>query len=400
MTAPRLVIVADDLTGAADSAGRAVQAGLDAVIYPAGGVNPTDDPTFARTVAISTDSRALSPEAAAARVALAVAEAAGWGPAVWYKKIDSTLRGHLGAELAALVDTLGPATRVAICPAFPAQGRGLEDGYLVYTGVAPRSLYLPSRLAEQTNLPTAAIPLAVVRRGVDGLAAVLSATNEAQLLVIDGMTDDDLAIIVAAARRLGLVLCGSAGMVAPLAATLSAGPGRTVHTTHREGPLLTVVGSAGNVAQAQVRAVVEAGCMRARTAGPEWHGLDLLDAASHPVGDWLLHLPAPEPGTPLEGPAARCEAARLADLVAASVARLEPSELILVGGDTATYVLRGLGIERLDVVAELLPGIPLTEGIDAAGGRRRIVLKPGSFGDEQVLVTLWRLLRVERREPV
>ncbi len=400
MISPHLVIVADDLTGAADSAGRAVQAGLDAVILPAGGVEPTSDPTLARTIAISTDSRALPPDVAAKRVALAVAEATSWGPATWYKKIDSTLRGNLGAELAALVDTLGSATRVAICPAFPAQGRGLVDGYLVYAGVAPESVHLPSRLAEQTDLPVATIPLAVVREGPAALITALHAAADARLLVIDGTTDDDLATIVAAASELGWVLCGSAGMVAPLAAGLGGGPGEAVRSMHGEGPLLTVVGSGSAAAQAQVRAVTEAGCMRVCVAGPAWRGLDLLDAGSRPVGDWLLHLPAPEPGTVLEGAAARREAARLADLVVACVERLEPSDLLLVGGDTATFVLRGLGIERLDVVAELLPGIPLTEGTDARYIRRRIVLKPGNFGDEQVLVALWRFLRVDRREAV
>ena len=232
------------------------------------------------------------------------------------------------------------------------------------------------------------------------MTTAINDAGDARLLVIDGTTDADLATIVAATQQLGLVLCGSAGMVAPLAARLATGSRRTAPTPpDGDGPLLTVVGSGSEMAQAQVRAAVAAGCMRARVAGPDWRGLDLLDAGSHPVGDWLLHLPAPEPGTSLEGPEARVQAARLADLVAASVERLAPSDLLLVGGDTATFVLRGLGIEQLQVVAELLPGIPLTEGMDATGVRRRIVLKPGSFGDEQVLVTLWRMLRADRREP-
>ena len=167
MTPPRLVIVADDLTGAADSAGRAVQAGLEAVILPAGDALPTDAAALPQVVAMSTDSRALPPEDAGKRVALAVGRAIEWRPATWYKKIDSTLRGNLGAELDALVATLGGAARVAICPAFPAQGRGLEDGSLVYAGDAPRSLHLPNRLAEQTDLPVATIPLSVVRSGPD-----------------------------------------------------------------------------------------------------------------------------------------------------------------------------------------------------------------------------------------
>jgi uncharacterized protein YgbK (DUF1537 family) len=90
----------------------------------------------------------------------------------------------------------------------------------------------------------------------------------------------------------------------------------------------------------------------------------------------------------LEGPVARAQAARLADLAYAAVDRLDPSTLLVVGGDTAYYVLRRLGFERLMVVEELLPGIALTVGVDRAGTRRAVVLKPGNFGDEQTLVKL------------
>ena len=393
MSAPRLVIIADDLTGAADSAARAAPAGRPAAIFPARPRRPADAAAPAQAVAVSTDSRFLPPQEAAGRVTDVAGRLAAWRGATWYKKIDSTLRGNLGAELAALLTALGPQSRAAICPAFPAQGRGLADGYLVHSATPPRSVYLPGRIAEQTDLPVASIGLAVVRRGVTAVANAITAAGDARLLVMDALVDDDLATMVAVAGQLGLALCGSAGMVAPLAARLADEPAASVPTAHMEGPLLAVVGSGSATAHAQVRAVAEDGCMRVREVGSGWRALDLLGASGHPQGDWLVHLPIPLPETPLEGPAARREAARLADLIVASVAQLEPGALLLVGGDTAAYVLRGLGIARLDVTHELLPGIPLTEGTDDRGVRRCVVLKPGNFGDKQVLVTLRTLLR-------
>jgi uncharacterized protein YgbK (DUF1537 family) len=87
----------------------------------------------------------------------------------------------------------------------------------------------------------------------------------------------------------------------------------------------------------------------------------------------------------LEGPAAREAAARLADAALAAIARRRPAVLVLVGGDTAISVLARLGIQRLTVLRELLPGMPLTCGVDAAGVSHFVIVKAGSHGDETAL---------------
>jgi uncharacterized protein YgbK (DUF1537 family) len=78
----------------------------------------------------------------------------------------------------------------------------------------------------------------------------------------------------------------------------------------------------------------------------------------------------------------------LAYVAYAATKRLQPGVLLVVGGDTAYFVLRRLGFDRLAVVEELLPGIPLTYGVDRQGVERAVVLKPGNFGDEATLLTL------------
>jgi uncharacterized protein YgbK (DUF1537 family) len=208
------------------------------------------------------------------------------------------------------------------------------------------------------------------------------------------LTDVDLETIVAATDDEGYLLCGSAGLVAPLAARWT-GASHSVNgeTSVRSGPILAVVGSGSNTAQAQVAQIAAAETMRVRSLDNGWYEMDLVGAQSHPVGDWLLHLAPPEKAVSLDGPMARAQAARLADVTFAAVDRLRPSALVVVGGDTAHYVLRRLGIERLTVEEELLPGIALTYGVDRSGERRAVVLKPGNFGDPQTLVTLQRAVQ-------
>src|SRR5687768_4213013 len=118
---PTLIIVADDLTGAADSAARCVQAGLSAEVWLDS--SPTArqvDENEPDVISVSTDSRFLSPDEAAQRVQSLLATIApdSVSDVTWYKKIDSTLRGNLGAELEAILHTM-PSLCAVISPGFP-----------------------------------------------------------------------------------------------------------------------------------------------------------------------------------------------------------------------------------------------------------------------------------------
>jgi 4-hydroxythreonine-4-phosphate dehydrogenase len=393
MNAPKLVIVADDLTGAADSAARCVQAGLSAEIWLEASPQATD----VDVVSISTDSRFLLPEEASQRVAATLSALASWAGATWYKKIDSTLRGNLGAELDAMLAALQGSV-VVISPAFPAQGRGLEGGKLVYAGAPPRDL--PALLAEQSRSLVGAIGLATVRQGVAVLQAALHERRAQgdRLLVVDALTERDLETIVAASQGEHIFLCGSAGMVAPLARRWAEKVGeRTVSARVEVGPILALVGSGSAMAHAQVAQVAAAETMRVRALDDHWYEVDVIGTEGHPVGDWLIHLAPPDTDVLLEGATARAQAARLADVAFVAVEKLQPSAIFVVGGDTAYYALRRLGIERLTVAEELLPGIALAFGVDRTGQRRAVVLKPGNFGDAATLVTLQRAVRERQR---
>src|SRR6476646_1732967 len=135
-----LIIIADDLTGAADCAGRCHTAGSAAMIALPGA--RIDDGC---AICCTTDSRHLPADLAARRVRELATELGDHAGSTWYKKIDSTLRGHLGQELDALLDTLGRSCAL-VCPAFPAQRRGLADGYLVIDHATAQPLHLHTLL--------------------------------------------------------------------------------------------------------------------------------------------------------------------------------------------------------------------------------------------------------------
>ena len=233
-----LNILADDLTGAADSAARCHHFGLPATIFP--GIPELPLPPGA--IAFTSDSRHLAAEEAARR-ARDMAASLPTRDVRWYKKIDSTLRGNIGSELDALLDLLD-APAAVVCPAFPAQERGLRNGKLAAPELAlpfsrrqvPKSLEwapdsavdLPSLLRQQSRHHVAALSLEEVREG-ELAARMKQALHSVDrrirarrtILVVDALTDADLDEVVRAheeAMPEGL-LCGSAGLAGAFAQT-------------------------------------------------------------------------------------------------------------------------------------------------------------------------------------
>ncbi|MEN9937950.1 MAG: hypothetical protein RLZZ387_4529 [Chloroflexota bacterium] len=380
----QLLIIADDVTGAADTAARCHTSGLRASVVLCGPL-PSEI-----AVALTSDSRHLPPAEAAAQVRALLAATAPPTGALWYKKIDSTLRGNIAAELDALLDAAGgPAV---VCPAFPAQGRGLVGGVLTAPDLRGDAPDL-RRILASSRRPSTHIPLDVVRAGPTALARHLSeaVSRGAEIVAMDAQTDADLVIVeLATATALpGALRCGSAGLAGTLAQRLAQeqrGVEGPPPAPPRAGPALVVVGSGSRAAQRQIanlRALQEVCALELPTAGD----LSLPNSRATAV---LLHLPPPADGVPLDGPGAREIAGRLAKAAVRLIERLDPRLIVLTGGDTAGAVLARMRVTRLDVIRELLPGTPLMEGTGADGRAWQFALKPGGFGEDDALRVLSR----------
>lgn len=209
-----LRLLADDLTGALDSAARFVPVtGPVAVTWQR--VAPEG------SVAIDSGTRDLPAEAARQRIERFVPLLDGGEPA--FKKIDSLLRGHVALELAACMRRFD---HCVLAPAFPFQGRITRNGrQLVRSGDGWRDtgVDLPAALREH------------------GVAAV----------VRDAETDADLDAIVAEGRRLtGRVLwCGTGGLAGALAGR------KVVPRPVLRPPVLALIGSDHPVSRAHVASV-------------------------------------------------------------------------------------------------------------------------------------------------
>jgi D-threonate/D-erythronate kinase len=188
------LLIADDVTGACDSAVQFAAAGLRVFVPLAH--NPE---LPADVLAFSTDSRDIDPAEASCRIRMLAGMVEAFRPRILYKKIDSILRGNSGVETVAAIEAFGCDT-VVVNPAFPAMGRIVRGGCLA----VPRDpAFGPIELSRWLHANGAqsgariVLSDAVCDEDLTALAAELLASNRRTLWVGSG------GLAAALARQLG-----------------------------------------------------------------------------------------------------------------------------------------------------------------------------------------------------
>ncbi len=355
---PTLRLLADDLTGALDTAAEFV--GLAGPVQVHWGNPPAH--ALPPSAALDTGSRErTAAEAVASVEALAPALR---GADIAYKKLDSLLRGNTVAEAAACF-RLGGWTHGVFVPAFPYQGRvtrgGRQSARVPGKGWAPVSGDLVAAFAEQGVLARAGRPDGPLPSG---------------LTVFDAETDADLARVVALGQRTaaGSVLwCGSGGLARALAGDAATPPSRALRP-----PVLGLFGSDQAVTARQLAACGDAW---AKLANGGLAGAALLQDRLATRGAALASLDLPE----------NADRATAAGRIAAEFGRLvrtlpRPGTLIAAGGETLKALCLALGARCLEAVGQVAPGVPRSVMRGGAWDGLDVVSKSGAFGGD----ALWR----------
>lgn len=395
----RLIIVADDFAGAADCGAAFAQRGLPTrAVLEAGAIAPGWT-----VVALDTDTRDASPRVAEERVGAAIAATAPGD--VIFKKIDSTLRGNLTAELRAVLRHR-PRELVIAAPAFPATGRTTRGGRQLLDGrpleesefgaqVSTSSL---RDLLGDAGLAVSTASLEEVRSG--RLDDLVRRTGAGTVLICDGETDDDLEAVALGGLNSGseIVWMGSAGLARGLADVLEL-PREWARATRpvADGPLLLVLGSPAAATRAQLRrlsetpAVVHVAITDAPRGGPSSAELtESVLGALRSGRDCALSL-ALETGERERG---RAGTRQLATVSAAAIELA--GGLVLTGGETARAVLEAIPGSGVSLQREVAPGIAF--GWTDPPVSLPVALKAGGFGDEHALMTCRRVMRDNQQE--
>jgi D-threonate/D-erythronate kinase len=352
----RLLLIADDLTGALDTAAQfAALPGAVSVHWRA--VDGRSSLSFA------SGARERSGDEADAAIAALLAPQVIDRSTLAYAKLDSLLRGNPAREIAAWL-RFGPFDQCLVAPAFPAHGRITRGGRQYRLSGGSLSM-LPTDLV--ADLAQLGVEAAFVRAGDPAPSGVS---------LWDAETDADLDAIVAAGRaaRGRTLWCGSGGLASALAR--SAGLS-TLTAFAFDRPVLGLFGSDQPITAAQVDACGDLG-----VAIEDGGAAAIREIAARLAvgGVALVRLALPQD-------VARDEAARriarefgrlLADLSA-------PKTLFVAGGETLMAVCDALGADRLEIEGQAEPGVPVSR---LRGGRFsgvRVVSKSGAFGDRDLL---------------
>lgn len=359
MTIVRLI--ADDLTGALDSAAQFTSHAPLPVLLRCEPPYPSGSYALDLSCRDGTEADAV----ASARASLP----SFLGSAVAFKKIDSLLRGHWAAEVAALV-AASVFRQIVLAPAFPDQGRITIGGIQLLVGI------------DGSRRPVAVEPqLRLAQHGVAahrGLTDVTARDARTAVLICDAATQDDLVRIVEAAEALpGPTLwCGSAGLAQALARK------QAPIVADAPTPHLVIVGTNHPVAASQVAAV--------RVAQPAWLATFDEDRVTSAAG---IARVLDEHGCCVAIPNIASEMS--VDVAAAFIARSlvglaavvrQPRTLTVMGGETFATLCHGLGVSQLLVDGEKSPGVPAAVMWDGSWSGVRCFSKSGGFGTPNWIV--------------
>jgi len=312
-------------------------------------------PTETEVWVINTQSRGDSPSKAAKKVRKAAEYLKEWNADYFYKKVDSTLRGNIGAELDAMIEVLN-IEELPFCAAFPSMGRTTVGNVHYVDGEeVDRSSYSKD------------IAAPVKESNINKLLES-QMKNFDKVSVKNASSDRDLKLL--SEKSPGRFFAGAAALAGMLADRWLTSARSIKPVVIQPGPVLVVSGSLNPVSVAQSNFWEKEG---RKSVTP-----DISEKKVDDKTDLLIKT--------------------FDEKMTGSIKKLNKyafslwktgawKRVILNGGDTAYGFLNYLGYEHLKVIKSVMPGIALT-GNDTA----YYVLKPGGYGEPKTLVELVDML--------
>lgn len=412
----KLLILADDFTGAMDTViqfaklGIQTKVGTDAAALIASAQN-------AEVLMVNTETRHMTPEEAYKKVYREARAGREAGIPFLYKKTDSALRGNVGAELSAALAAWG-SRFLPFVPAYPMMGRTTISGVHFINGVPvaqsefARDLYTPVECSNVAALLKKQSTTLVIHAGEER-------PEPPFLEVYDAETDGDLLAIAKSLRDQGetTIMAGCAGMAAMLPAVLGLTAG-TPETVHGTGKLLVLCGSVHPVAREQVRYAVKKGFVHISLTPAVKLGMEEGTAAQDALVQRIAALCredipvivdandngeetmayAKEHGM-TSGQVRETIVSSMGTIGANLVKAGVDSTIFITGGDTLMGFLSAAGNCSLNPVVEILPGV-VRAWLDIGGKRLDVMTKSGSFGNKRLFLAVADYIKGEGSQTV
>jgi 3-dehydrotetronate 4-kinase len=424
MAPPSILLgcIADDFTGATDLANNLVRAGMR--VTQVIGVPGSEFMLEAEVdaIVVSLKSRTTSVPEAVQNSLAALRWLQARGAQQIYFKYCSTfdslyegaVRGNIGPVTEALMDALASDFTIAT-PAFPDSLRTVfkghlfvGDGLLSESGMQNHPL-TPMRdanllrvLQAQCQRKVGLIDYKVVALGETAIAHRITQLRAegVAIAIVDALSNQDLMILGRALKGMPLVTAGS-GVAIGLPQNFGlAATAKATELPVPEGFRAIVSGSCSAATQRQVAHFQEQG-MSALALNPLIIATALHEGRDYTrevlawakpklsAGPVLIYSTAsPEAIKVVQGKLGVKEAGALVEAALARVSEgllgLGVRQLIVAGGETSGACVQALGIQQLQIGAQIDPGVPwcFTRPPSLAGQGLHLALKSGNFGGD------------------
>lgn len=419
----KVIIVADDLTGASDTGVQFVKAGLKASVLFKPSFDDISRYKEEDVLIVDTDSRSMPSEKAYNEVSQVVQPFLQEHSHLFFKKVDSTLRGNIGIELQALMD-LGRFDAAVIAPAYPDAKRSTAYGIHYVEGVPvhlseaakdPKTPVLTSSIsdliAEQTNVrPKNLTQQAVHSALTDTSHEVASLLKHGhQWFVCDAETNNDLTQIVELFMKMDqrVLWVGSAGLASALSAYVAK---QRSSIRPKKEPVLIVSGSASQKTNEQFAYLrdqhdcleVKVNPLNVLNGCEAWERKSVMDQLlMRQDEDILLYTDArPEIVEQMlaYGKAKGMTRQEVGSTLSVCLGMITKDiveltgvkRLFLTGGDTARAICHKLGAGGIQLLKEIEPGIPLGRLVDT---HLYAVTKAGAYGQKDSVLHAVEVLK-------
>jgi len=422
-------IIADDLTGANDSGVQFSKKGYNAIVSILEESGNIIIPDKTDVLVIDTETREIDAKTARQRLRNVLQKLNFSDKDIFYKKVDSTLRGCIGVELEEMMNVLEKDICI-FTPTFPSYKRITIGGYLIING-KPLGLskyysgdlregeasFIPFLLKRQTSLPIARIDFIDVTKGQEAIFKKLNKLYQEgnKIIIVDATEEVHLKDILNSVFEFeGSVLyAGSAGLANYFSEIYNKSRSFKTNMEKNKGPILIVGGSRNPITKSQIIHLrgkikffdlnidIEQILSNRKTILEHYltDSITFIKNGQHLV----IHTdPFYNDKENINKKLMQKYNLSFRELelvirkflgeLTAKIVRNSPTRnLILTGGDIALGVCSALGIQNLNIVDELLPGIPLSTA-NFKNFNLKIVTKAGGFGEKDTLFSLIKKL--------
>lgn len=415
----KLVIIADDFTGALDTAVQFASDGANTKVIIDRDYKINEINEEVEVLVINAETRHLSVKEAYKVVYGIAAQAVELGIRYILKKTDSALRGNIGCELQAVVDATD--RQMHFIPAFPQIGRVTREGihYVddipVHESVFGQDPFEPVKssdireiIKEQSQMPVCLISNKDERRSAEpsSISIYDIETEEDIKGVLGRILIDDSPIIMA----------GCAGLAAVLSKQLKFRAAR-LNNNLKRNRLVVICGSVNPITISQLDYAEKMGFHRIRLTKEQIlndHYLE-TEKGKSALSEWLTELSnyqtciidsAEEMDDELDSERGwkRQGESQLREIISANIGKIikaiteegPESTLMITGGDTLMGFMNQTDVREITPIDEIVSGAVLFT-IMVKGRDFQIISKSGGFGNEQILLKIAELVTEEGR---